>query len=378
MTNTEQLIEEQNTRYLKISLNYQLFAESSSDKTEKATPKKKADARKKGQVFQSREVSTAFILLILIVSLSVLGPSIYDQLTLYFKRIYQEYLVNAAALDFSTLANIYIESALVLIKAVLPILLISMLAGLISGYVQVGFLLTLEPLKPQFSRLNPLKGFKRFFSLRAIVELLKSIIKIVIVSVVAYSYISSQTNEILTLIDTTVAEVMIYIASSAFSVALRICIALIVLGLLDYIYQKFDYEKNLKMTKQEVKEEFKQQEGNPEVKSKIKQKQRQMSMKRMMQEVPNADVVITNPTHYAVALKYDTQKSPAPFVIAKGQDYIALRIKEMAKQNKVEVVENKQLARTLYSTVDIGEAIPPELYQAVAEILAFVFNLKNA
>ena len=378
MTNTEQLIEEQNTRYLKISLNYQLFAESSSDKTEKATPKKKADARKKGQVFQSREVSTAFILLILIVSLNVLGPSIYDQLTLYFKRIYQEYLVNAAALDFSTLANIYIESALVLIKAVLPILLISMLAGLISGYVQVGFLLTLEPLKPQFSRLNPLKGFKRFFSLRAIVELLKSIIKIVIVSVVAYSYISSQTNEILNLIDTTVAEVMIYIASSAFSVALRICIALIVLGLLDYIYQKFDYEKNLKMTKQEVKEEFKQQEGNPEVKSKIKQKQRQMSMKRMMQEVPNADVVITNPTHYAVALKYDTQKSPAPFVIAKGQDYIALRIKEMAKQNKVEVVENKQLARTLYSTVDIGEAIPPELYQAVAEILAFVFNLKNA
>lgn len=378
MTNTEQLIEEQNNQYLKISLNYQLFAESSSDKTEKATPKKKADARKKGQVFQSREVSTAFILLILIVSLNVLGPSIYEQLTLYFKRIYQEYLVNAAALDFSTLANIYIESALVLIKAVLPILLISMLAGLISGYVQVGFLLTLEPLKPQFSRLNPLKGFKRFFSLRAIVELLKSIIKIVIVSVVAYSYISSQTNEILNLIDTTVAEVMIYIASSAFSVALRICIALIVLGLLDYIYQKFDYEKNLKMTKQEVKEEFKQQEGNPEVKSKIKQKQRQMSMKRMMQEVPNADVVITNPTHYAVALKYDTQKSPAPFVIAKGQDYIALRIKEMAKQNKVEVVENKQLARTLYSTVDIGEAIPPELYQAVAEILAFVFNLKNA
>ena len=378
MTNTEQFIEEQNTQYKKISLNYQLFAESSSDKTEKATPKKKADARKKGQVFQSREVSTSFILLILIVSLSALGPNIYDQLTLYFKRIYQEYLVNAATLDFSTLANIYIESALVLIKVVLPVLLISMLAGLISGYVQVGFLLTLEPLKPQFSRLNPLKGFKRFFSLRAIVELLKSIIKIVIVSVVAYSYISSQTNEILTLIDTTVAGVMLYIASSAFSVSLRICIALIVLGLLDYIYQKFDYEKNLRMTKQEVKEEFKQQEGNPEVKSKIKQKQRQMSMKRMMQEVPNADVVITNPTHYAVALKYDTQKSPAPFVIAKGQDYIALRIKEMAKQNKVEVVENKQLARTLYSTVDIGEAIPPELYQAVAEILAFVFNLKNA
>ena len=378
MTNTEQLIEEQNTQYLKISLNYQLFAESSSDKTEKATPKKKADARKKGQVFKSREVSTAFILLILVVSLSALGPNIYDQLTLYFKRIYQEYLVNAATLDFATLANIYIESAMVLIKVVLPILLISMVAGLISGYVQVGFLLTLEPLKPQFSRLNPLKGFKRFFSLRAIVELLKSLLKIIIVTVVAYSYISSQTNEILNLIDTTVAGVMLYIASSAFSVSLRICIALIVLGLLDYIYQKFDYEKSLKMTKQEVKEEFKQQEGNPEVKSKIKQKQRQMSMKRMMQEVPNADVVITNPTHYAVALKYDTQKSPAPFVIAKGQDYIALRIKDMAKQNKVEVVENKQLARTLYSTVDIGEAIPPELYQAVAEILAFVFNLKNA
>ena len=381
MIKTEELIEEPNTpntKYLKINLNYQLFAESAGDKTEKATPKKKADARKKGQVFQSREVSTGFILLILIVSLKVFGPTIYDQLTLYFKRIYQEYLVNSANLDFAMLANIALESIMVLIKTILPILLISAVAGLIAGYVQVGFLLTLEPLKPQFSRINPLSGFKRFFSLRSMIELLKAIIKIIIVGTVAYSYLSDQTKQVLTLMDTTLAGVLLYIGNAAISVSIRICIALVILGLLDYIFQKYDYEKNLKMTKQEVKEEFKQQEGNPEIKSKIKQKQRQMSMKRMMQEVPNADVVITNPTHFAVALKYDTQKSPAPFVIAKGQDYIALRIKEMAQQNKVQVVENKQLARTLYSTVEIGEAIPPELYQAVAEILAFVYNLKNA
>jgi flagellar biosynthetic protein FlhB len=207
--------------------------------------------------------------------------------------------------------------------------------------------------------------------------LIKSIIKIIIVSFVAYSYLSSQVTEVLNLMDEDLLDISVFIGTAAFSVAIRICIALIILGALDYIYQRYDYEKSLRMTKQEIKDEYKQIEGNPEIKSKIKQKQRQISMRRMMQDVSKADVVITNPTHFAVALKYDAEKGSAPIVTAKGQDYIALRIKQIARENKVEIVENKQLARTIYSTVDIGEAIPAELYQAVAEILAFVYSLKN-
>jgi len=210
-----------------------------------------------------------------------------------------------------------------------------------------------------------------------VVEMLKSILKIVIVSWVAYSYLKSKADEVIELMSADLLNVLSFIGDAAFTVALRICFAMVILGLLDFLYQKFDYEKNLKMTKQEIKDEYKQTEGNPEIKQRIKQKQRQMSMKRMMQDIPKADVVITNPTHFAVAIKYDAQKSSAPFVVAKGQDYIALRIKQIATDNKVQIVENRPLARTLYSTVDIGEAIPLELYQAVAEILAFVYNLKN-
>jgi flagellar biosynthetic protein FlhB len=309
--------------------------------------------------------------------LKALGPTIYSQFSVYFKRIFLEYTKSTITFDFSTVANIFIESLLVMAKTALPFLLIAVFAGLISGYVQVGFLFTLETLKMQFNRINPFSGFKRLFSLRSVVELVKSIIKIIIVSFVAYSYLSSQVDEVLNLMDEDLLDIATFIGTATFSVALRICIALIILGLLDYLYQRFDYEKSLKMTKQEIKEEYKQLEGNPEIKSKIKQKQRQISMKRMMQDVPKADVVITNPTHFAVALKYDAEKSSAPIVTAKGQDYIALRIKQVARDNKVEIVENKQLARSIYSTVEIGEAIPAELYQAVAEILAFVYSLKN-
>lgn len=361
-----------------IELNYQLFASGGADdKTEKATPKKKSDARKKGQVFQSREMSASLILIITIVSMKIFGPAFYGQLTQYLKKTFTEYLTMKDAIDFNILANLFIDGLMVLARTVLPLLLVALLAALIVNYAQVGILFTMETLKIKGDRINPLSGFKRIFSLRSVVELLKSLIKILIVSWVAYSYLKSKADQVLTLIDTDLINVLVFIGDAAFTVALRICMAMVILGFADYLYQRFDYEKNLKMTKQEVKEEYKQMEGNPEVKSKIKQKQRQMSLKRMMQDIPKADVVITNPTHFAVVLKYDAEKAVAPFVVAKGQDYIALRIKQIAADNKIQIVENKPLARTLYSTVDIGQAIPPDLYQAVAEILAFVYNLKN-
>jgi len=364
--------------YSGIKLNYQLFAsEGGADKTEKATPKKKSDARKKGQVLQSREMSAAMILIIMIVALKAFGSVIYGQLTQYMKKVFIQYLTMTDTLDFNILANIFIDGMIVLAKTVLPLLLVAVLAALIVGYAQVGILFTLETLKVQGNRINPLSGFKRIFSMRSVVEMLKSIIKIVIVGWTAYSYLKSKADEVVTLMNADLFNVLHFIGDAAFAVALRICIAMIIVGLLDYLYQKYDYEKNLKMTKQEIKDEYKQSEGNPEIKSRIKQKQRQMSMKRMMQEIPKADVVITNPTHFAVAVKYDAEKASAPIVVAKGQDYIALRIKQIATDNKVQIVENRPLARTLYSTVDIGEAVPPELYQAVAEILAFVYNIKN-
>jgi flagellar biosynthesis protein FlhB len=213
--------------------------------------------------------------------------------------------------------------------------------------------------------------------MHAIVELAKSIFKIVVIGYIAYSYLMGERNNIINTMNLDPLNIAIYIGSTSINVAIRICVALILMSALDYAYQWWEYEKNLRMSKQEIKEEYKQVEGSPEVKSKIKQRQRQISMKRMMQQVPKADVIITNPTHFAVAVKYDAKVSDAPIVIAKGQDFIALRIKEVGKENKIEIVENKPLARNLYDTVDVGQAIPPELFQAVAEILAFVYSLKG-
>ncbi len=363
--------------YSELQLNYQLFAAGGDDKTEKATPKKKSDARKKGQVFQSREMSAALVLIIMIVTLKALGSNLYSQITLYMKNAFSEYVKLTGQFDLNLVMKLFIEALIVLAKTVLPLLIVAALSAVIIGYAQVGYLFTFETLKVKGNRINPLSGFKRIFSVRSLVELLKSIIKIVIVVWVAYSYLKSKTNEVIALMDADLFSILAFIGDATFNVGIKISFAMVILGFADFLYQKFDYEKNLRMTKQEVKDEYKQTEGNPEIKGKIKQKQRQMSMKRMMKDIPKADVVITNPTHFAVAIKYDLEKATAPFVLAKGQDYIALRIKQIATENKVQIVENKPLARTLYSTVDIGEAIPPELYQAVAEILAFVYKLKN-
>jgi flagellar biosynthetic protein FlhB len=225
--------------------------------------------------------------------------------------------------------------------------------------------------------INPINGLKRMFSIKALAELVKSIVKIIVVSLVAYQYIKGQINEILNVMDMETANMLSYFAVLVFNVGIRISVTFIILGIIDYLFQWWQYEKDLRMSKQEIKDEYKETEGNPQIKSKIREKQRAISMRRMMQEVPKADVVITNPTHFAVAIKYDLNVSSAPIVIAKGQDFIAQRIKEIARENKVEIVENKPLARTLYSTVEIGESIPQDLFQAVAEVLAFVYSLKE-
>lgn len=357
-------------------INLQLFAGGSAgEKTEKATPKKRNDARKKGQVLQSREISSAMVLMFVFVTVRILGSNIYNQITSYTKYVLTEY---PQLENFSdVLPRMFVDSVTVILKIAGPILAVALLAGTAASYAQVGFLFTLETLSVKFSRINPLTGMKRIFSMRGLVELLKSVLKIIIIGYVAYAYINSQAADMLRTMDMDVMAIASFIGQTTLNVAIRICVALVLLGILDYAYQWWEYEKSLRMSKQEVKEEYKQTEGNPEIKSKIKQKQRQLSLRRMMQEVPKADVVITNPTHFACAIKYDSGVALAPVVVAKGQDYLALRIKETARENNVEIVENKVLARTIYETVDIGEAIPQELYQAVAEILAFVYSLKG-
>jgi len=360
-------------------IDLQLFARGpgGQDKTEKATPKKRREARKKGQVFQSREITTTIVLLFTFISLRIFGANIYTQLKMFFGKAFTEYPQTEDLYMPGMLARIFIDGILVFFRAAGPVLAISLITGLVVSYAQVGFLFTTETLKPSLSRINPLSGMKRLFSLRSVIELLKAMLKVSIVGWTAYSYLNGKAQTIVSLMDMDILDTAAFIGITSVDLAIRICLALLVLGAFDFAYQWWEFEKGMMMTKQEVKEELKQTEGNPEVRARIRQKQRQLSMRRMMQEVPKADVVITNPTHFACALRYDEKIAPAPVLLAKGQDYIALRIKEIAEENNVEIVENKPLARTIYETVEIGQAIPPELYQAVAEVLAFVYSLKG-
>jgi flagellar biosynthetic protein FlhB len=222
-----------------------------------------------------------------------------------------------------------------------------------------------------------MNGLKRVFSARSLFELAKSIAKVVVIGWVAWSSIETELLNLTKLMTLELGQTIVYILDSAVSIGIKICFALLAVSAVDYFFQWRKYEKDIRMTKQEVKEEYKQLEGNPEIRSRIKQKQREISMRRMLSEVPKADVVITNPTHFAVAIRYEPEKRPAPYVVAKGADYMAQRIKDIAKENRVEIVENKPLAQALYSSVEIGDAIPPDLYRAVAEVLAFVYNLQG-
>ncbi len=363
---------------MNFNINIRLFADNSGgERTEKATPKRKRDVRKKGQVLQSREFSSAVVLLFLFLVMKLTGGNIHNVLNDFTYRLFSDYM---SLEDFYTLASLnrfFSDIIMVVTKIIGPLLLTSLVIGISISYAQVGFLLTGETLSFKFERLNPINGFKRMFSIKSLAELLKSILKIVVLGYIGYSFIRNEIINIQKLPQLNISNVAGYISNTVINTAIRLCIGLIILGIIDYMYQWWEYDKNLRMTKQEVKEEYKQTEGNPEIKSRIRQKQRQVSMQRMMHSVPQADVVITNPTHIAVAVKYDQSVADAPVVVAKGTDFIAKRIREIAEENNVTVVENKPLARSLFETVDIGEAIPPELYQAVAEVLAYVYNLKG-
>ncbi len=356
-------------------INLQLFADA--EKTEEATPKKRKDAREEGQVLQSREITSVFMLLSSFLLLKFYGEHFINSLMKYMTNLFSNienidiyFYENNLMLEFT-------KTIAVFIGLIAPMLLVAFFSALIINYLQVGFLFTTKPLKLKLNRINPIEGFKRLFSKRALMELLKSNLKIILIGYTAYSFIKKNMLKIMELprLETTI--MLKNFASIAFSFVINIIVVLVVLAVMDYFFQWREYEKNLKMTKHEVKEEYKQTEGDPLVKSKIREKQRRIAMSRMIQEVPRADVIITNPTHIAVAIKYDKDSYVAPYILAKGVDIIAENIKNVGKENSVPIVENKPLARALYDTVDIGDIIPEELYEAVAEVLAYVYSLKD-
>jgi flagellar biosynthetic protein FlhB len=357
---------------LKLRVNLQLFAQ---EKTEPATPKKKQDSRKKGQVAKSQELPGAFILFFSFLFLFMFGGYFKDRMYRLFTVSFNEYMFWDVSVNNVTIifGNLLLNGFFLL----LPILVVSVLIAVLGNYLQIGFLLTGDPLMMKLNKLNPIEGAKRIFSVRSLVEFLKSVIKLLIVAIVCYMTIVAEKDQFLALSKLPLESIFGFTAEITLMLGLKIGGILIVLALLDYLYQRYDYEKNLRMSKQDIKDEYKKSEGDPLIKGKIREKQRRMALQRMMQEVPKADVVITNPTHFAIALKYDAKVMDSPQVIAKGQDYIALRIKEVAKENNIVTMENKPLARALYEQVEIGEAVPHDLFQAVAEVLAYVYRLNR-
>ncbi|WP_058304658.1 flagellar biosynthesis protein FlhB [Gorillibacterium timonense] len=353
-------------------INLQLFA---GEKTEPATPKKRREAREKGQVAKSQELPGALVLLACFASFSLFGGFMKERYIKLFQSTFQDYLLTDITIPnvVSLFGNLAKEGLLLLT----PVFMVGVLVALLANFMQVGVLFTGDPLKMKFSKINPIEGFKRMFGMKALVEFLKSILKMTIIGIVVYQTFWSERGQMLVLGHVPLREIVGYVADLTVGLGIKIGFILVVLGALDYFYQKFEYEKNLRMSKQDIKDEYKKTEGDPLIKGKIREKQRRMAMQRMMQEIPNADVIITNPTHFAVALKYDSNEMAAPRVIAKGADYVALKIKEKGKEHGIVLMENKPLARALYSQVEIGQAIPAELFQAVAEVLAYVYKLKG-
>lgn len=344
-------------------------------RTEKATPKRRQEARKKGQVARSMEVNSALVILSIFVALRVFGQGLFESIS----DLMRFFLSSPASFDMSEkiVATLFLNLGILFLKLVLPIALVSLVIGLISSFAQVGFLLTAKPLVPDLKKVSPLAGIKRIISTRALVELLKAVIKITVVGFVAYSTIQGRYEDMIQTINMDVWDMLATFGSIAYEIGLKTGLALLIIAVFDYAYQRYSFEKNIRMTKQEIKEESKQAEGDPQVKSKIRRKQLEMSQARMMEAVPSADVVITNPIRLAIAVKYDQNTMDAPKVVAKGQRLIAEKIRSLAKEHNVPIVEDKILAQSLFKTVDVDEEIPFSLYKAVAEILAYVYQINR-
>lgn len=362
--------------------NLQWFADGEGgEKTEPATQKKLEDARKDGKVAKSKDLTQAFELLVLFLLLKVFVGYVGERMVNIFDvtlgRIAEFCKVNQAGLSIQAVTLLLNQVILEWLLMVWPFFVFGFVITFLVTLYQVGWKVSTKPMEPKLSKFNPINGFKRIISKDSLFELVKSVIKIIVIVYIAYTSIKDEANNLFVLYDISLNQAVALVGDIIIDVGIKISVVYLVVGLGDYLYQRHKFNEDMKMTKQEVKDEYKNTEGDPQVKGQIRQRMRESSQRRMMQDVPKADVVITNPTHFAVAVKYDAQTNKAPVVVAKGEDFLAQKIKEIAKENHVEIVENKPLARMLYHNVDIGSEIPPELYQAVAEVLAMVYHMKN-
>lgn len=369
----------ENRKYL-FCYNLQYFAKEGAggEKTEDATSKKIQDTRKEGQVAKSKDLETGISLLALFLTLKYLVGKLGVQFVDSFNAFYVK-IPSLVKGDFEIIQsqNIIIEALKQTLFMMLPFLIIGFIVAFLGNKIQFKWMITTKPLQPKLNRMNPISGFKRIFSGRAVFELIKALVKIGIISYLAYVVVKANKELLFKLFDVSLQQAIIMLYQIVLDLGFKISIAMFLIGVADYAYQKWKHKEDIKMTKQEVKDEYKNSEGDPQVKGQQRQRMRQAAQRRMMANVPQADVVITNPTHFAVALKYDADVSAAPIVIAKGADFLAAKIKDIAKESKVEIVENKPLARMLYYNVDLDHEIPPELYMMVADILAYVYNLKR-
>ncbi|MCA1797099.1 MAG: flagellar biosynthesis protein FlhB [Geobacteraceae bacterium] len=348
--------------------------EQGQERTEEATEKRRADFRKKGQVAQSKEVNTALLLASSILLWYFYAEAFWTDLT---KLI--EYLLRNCGTFFVTPESTVQLLMFVLRQGaslIMPLWFLVLVVGFLSSFVQIGWLVTGKPMMPDFKKLDPIKGAARFVSKRSLVELLKSLVKVAVVGYVAYSTVANEFGRALELVNMEVINTLGYVGDVALTVLLKCCLVMLLLALIDYIFVRWEMEEKMKMTKQELKEESKESEGDPQLKSKVRSLQQEMSRGRMMSEVPKADVVITNPTHISVAISYDNENMDAPVVIAKGAEELAFKIREIAREHDVPLMENVTVARALYG-VEIGDVIPESMFKAVAEILAYVYGLKR-
>jgi len=345
------------------------------DKTEKATSKKRSESREEGQVAKSREIPSVAVLLTGLSTLYLSGSFVYSHIETVMKESFS--IIERPSLNMGDFLVFNYDIVRHFIIMMAPMMIAIVVVAIASNVVQVGWLFTWKPLMPKFSKLNPIQGIARLFSKESLVELLKSTAKLTLVGLVVYWTVQGEMPRVVSLGEMEISRIAIYILRVILKIFLRVSVAMIFLAALDYIFQKWQFEQKLKMTKQEVKEELKQSEGDPLIKSRIRRVQQEMARRRMMQEVPKADVVVTNPVHLALALRYDSGVMNAPQVVAKGAGALAEKIKALAKEHNIPIVEDRDLARRLYEVVEIGREIPSTFYHAVAEVLTYVYRLKG-
>lgn len=369
----------------KLLLEYdlQFFAKDGpgGEKTEEPTAKKLGDARKEGQVAKSKELITSLMLLALFVLVKFyignVGRQMIECMGEFFSFIPKVVFNSQYGMRMDDTTGVMQTAMSSILDIAVPFFIVAVVIGILGNALQQKWLITTKPLKPKLSKLSPINGIKRLFSVKQLVEIAKSIAMLIVMGVVIYNTIKDKLSILFTFYDISIYEALAITGDILVDVGIKISVVFIIIGIIDLIYQRKKFRKDMKMTKQEVKDEYKNAEGDPQVKGQIRRKMMEVSRRRMMEALPEADVVITNPTHFAVALKYEADKGMAPVVIAKGADYLAFDIKEKAKEYGIEIVENKPLARILYNNVEVGAQIPPELYQAVAEVLAFVYHLQG-